>query len=136
MRDTQTREWTPFWCTLLVFTWSDRQWFMPYIIVNKAKDYTQYNPFNIPLDWLFHHTLPVYINRHGQLKDMHRSYTLCAASTVNNKIIFFSVNYIHFDDCTLCYTEDQNIQPFVLKSVNSGNDQPKNNGSNRKMKSY
>ena len=52
----QTGEWAPFWCTLLVFTRADGQYFMPPIIVQQAKEYSQYSHYNIPLDWIAHHT--------------------------------------------------------------------------------
>ena len=32
--------------------------------------------------------------------------------------------------------EDQNIQPFVLESVDSGNDHPNDNGTNAKLKLF
>ena len=44
--------------------------------------------------------------------------TLCSASTINNKIIFFNEHDSHFGGRVLCYMEDQNIQPFVLKEGN------------------
>ena len=61
--------------------------------------------------------------------------TVCGASTINNKIMFLDGHDIHFNDLDLSYMEDRNIQPFALKSGDSGNDQPNENGPNVKLKS-
>ena len=39
MLNVKTGEQTPFWCTLLVFTWSEGKWFIPLIIVYQYKEY-------------------------------------------------------------------------------------------------
>ena len=57
------------------------------------------------------------------------------ASPVNNQIIFFGRHDSHFDDRALRHIECQNIQPFVLKTGNSFNDQTNDNVPNTKLKS-
>ena len=58
------------WCTLLVFTQADGKCFMPPIIVHQAKDCSQDLHYNIPLDWIVHHTPYGYMDRDGWLKSM------------------------------------------------------------------
>ena len=60
--------------------------------------------------------------------------TVCFASPINNQIIFFNGHYIHFDEHSRIYLEDQNIQLFVLKSRNSDNEHTNYNGSYAKLK--
>ena len=59
--------------------------------------------------------------------------TVCG---INNQIIFFNGHASHFDERVLRYMEDRNIQPFVLKLGDSGNDQPNDNGLNAKLNLY
>ena len=51
------------WCTLHVFTRADGKLFIPPIIVNQAKEYSEYTHFNIKLDWKVHHTPYDYMDR-------------------------------------------------------------------------
>ena len=60
---------------------------------------------------------------------------ICGASPVNNQILFFDGYNSHFDDDALRQMMYKNIQPFVLKSGNSINDQPNDNVPNAKLKS-
>ena len=46
----KTGEWSPFCCTLLVFNWDDRKWFMSPILVHQEKEYSPDLHFNILLD--------------------------------------------------------------------------------------
>ena len=125
----QTGERSTSWCTLLVINWSDDKCFMPPIIVNQSKEYSQDLQFNIPLGWKVHHTLSGYMDIYGWLKAMNQFSNVCGASPVNdqinplfnNKILLFDGNDSHFDDRALRHMECQNIQPFVLKSGNSTN---------------
>ena len=118
------------WSTLLVFTWDDGKWFMRNIIVNQAKENSQYLHFNIPLNWIVHHTLYGCMDRYGLLKATNQLSTICGTYTIKNQPIFFNENDTHFNDRTLCYTDDQNIQFLPLKPVDFGNYQPNDNGKN------
>ena len=131
----QTGERTPFWCTLLVFTRADRQCFMPPVIIHQAKEYSEDLHHNIPLDWTVHHTSSGYMDRDGWLKAMTQFSNICGASPVNNQILFFGGHDSHFDDRSLTKMQSKNIQLFVLKSGDSINDQPNDNGPNSKLKS-
>ena len=59
---------------------------------------------------------------------------ICGASPVKNQILFFDGYKRHFDDNTLIQMMCKNIQPFVLKTEDSINDQPNDNGPNYKLK--
>ena len=61
--------------------------------------------------------------------------TVCSASTIKNQIILLDENDSHFDNGALRSMEDKNIQPFVLKAGDSGNDQTNDNRPNKKLKS-
>ena len=50
-------------------------------------------------------------------------------------ILFFDGHYSHFNTGALRIMRCINIQPFVLKSGNSINNQPNDNGTNAKLKS-
>ena len=114
---------------------SDGKFFMLPIILHQAKKYSQYIHFVIQLDWIFHHTPSGYMDIDGWIKAMTQLSTVCGASTIKNQMIYFNWHDIHFDYRALCYMEDQNIQPFALKSGHSLNDQTNNNGNNAKLKS-
>ena len=72
--------------------------------------------------------------RDGWLKYVTQLSTVCGALPINNKIVLFGGHDIHFSDRSLSYPEDQNIQPFVLKSGDSGNCHPNDNWPNAKLK--
>ena len=59
---------------------------------------------------------------------------ICGAYSVNNKILFFDGHDIHFDDLVITKMQRKHIQPFILKSGDSINDQPNDNRPNSKMK--
>ena len=74
------------------------------------------------------------MDRGGWLKYSNQFSTVYGASTISNQINVLNGNDSHFYDRTLRYMEDQNIQPFPLKSGNSVNDQPNDNAKNVKLK--
>ena len=100
-RKVQTEEREPLWCTLLVFIWTDGKWFVPPVIVHQAKDYSQDLHYNVPLDWIVHHTPSGYMDRDGWLKSMNQFSNVCSLSPVKNKIMFFDGHGIHFRDGAL-----------------------------------
>ena len=108
---------------------------MPPLIVNQAKTYSQYLHYNIPMYWIVHRTPYGYMYRDVWLKAMAQLPNKCGTSPVNNKILFFDVHGRHFNDRALRKMMCKNIQPFVLKSSNSINNQPNDNGPNTKLKS-
>ena len=59
---------------------------------------------------------------------------ICGASPVNNQILFFGRHNSHFANGALRQMMGKKIQSFVLKSGNSINDYPNDNGPNAKLK--
>ena len=60
--------------------------------------------------------------------------TVCGASPINKKILFFDGYVSKFYDRSLFSLEYQNIKPSILVLGNSGNDHPNNNSPNMKLK--
>ena len=60
---------------------------------------------------------------------------ICGTPPVNNRILFFGGHDSHFNYGALRKMILKNIQPFVLKAVNSTNDQTNDNDPNAKLKS-
>ena len=111
----KTGERAPLWCTLLVFTVSNGQCFVPPIILHQSKEYTQDIHFNITLYCMVHHTPSGYMDIDGWLKSVTQLSNICVASPVNNQILFFNGHYTHVDCRALRHMDFRNIQPFVLK---------------------
>ena len=107
---------------------------MPPIVVHQDKEYSQYLHQNIPLEWKFHHTPYGYMDRYQWLKTMSNFSNICGASPINNQIILFDGHDSQFDDCYPKQMQRKKIEPLILKAVDSINDQPKDNGPNKKLK--
>ena len=106
------------------------------IVVHQSKEYSQDPHQNIPLEWAVHHTPSEYMDRYGWLKPMTQFFNICDKSPVNNQIILFNGHNSHFNDRDLTQMKGKNIQPFILKGGDSINAQPKDNGSNSKLKTF
>ena len=103
--------------------------------MHQAKGYPQDLHQNVPLDWILHHTPSGYMDRDGWLKSMTQLRNICDASPIKNQILLFDLHVGRFNDGELRKIMCKNIQPFILKSGNSTNDQPNDNGPNAKLKS-
>ena len=88
-----------------------------------------------PTGWTVKQTVSGYLDRDRWLKSMTQFSNVCGASPVNNQILFFDGHDSHFDKCTQRQMKCKNIQPFVVKSGKSINDQPNDNGPNAKLNS-
>ena len=71
----------------------------------------------------------------GWLKAMTQFSNICGSSPVKNQILLFDGHDSYFEDGTLRQMICKNIQPFVLKSGNSINNQTKYNDPIVKLKS-
>ena len=120
----KTGERSSFWCTLLVFTQADGECFTPPIIVHRYKEYSQDLHYNIPLDWIIHHTPYSYIYRDGWLKAMTQLSNIFCASPFNNHILLFDGHESHFDDDALRQMMCKNIQRFVQNQANPSTTSP------------
>ena len=90
---------------------------MPAIVVPQAKEYSQDLHHNIPLDWTVHHTPSGYMDRDGWLKSMTQLSNICGASPVNNQILFFDGQDIHFNDRVLTQMQRGKFSPSYLKRM-------------------
>ena len=70
----------------------------------------------------------------GWLKYITQFSTVCVTSIINKQLFSLNWHGSHFDSWALIYMEYRYIQPFVLKSVNSGHDHTNYNGTNTKIK--
>ena len=107
---------------------------MPNIIVHQDKDYSQDIHYNVPLDWIVHHTPYGYMDRYGWLKSTHQFSNVCGAFLVKNQKLLFDGHVSHFDYGTLRQMTCKKIQTFSLKPANSTDVQPNDNGPNTKLK--
>ena len=76
------------------------------------------------------------MDRDGWFKAMTKLFNIFVAYHVNNKNIFFNEHESHFYDHSLIHMYHLNIKLSILKSGNSVNDQPNDNGSNSKLKFF
>ena len=66
---------------------------------------------------------------------MNQFSNICGTYPVNNQILLFDGHDNYFNYGALIQMMYKNIQPFVIKSCESINDQPNYNGPNDKLKS-
>ena len=103
------------------------------IIVHQYKEYYQNLHYNVPLDWIFHHTTSDFMYIYGWLKSMTQLSNVCGASLVNNPILFLDGHGSNFNNGALRQMMCKNTQPFVLKSGGSVNNRPNDNVPNSRM---
>ena len=60
----------------------------------------------------------------------------CGSIKINPQVLFFDVHDIHFDYRATHLLQSQHIYPFILKTGESTNDLPNDNGPNLKLKRY
>ena len=131
--ESETGEQAPLWCTLLVFNQANGQCFMTPIILHQANYQFEDLHFKIPLECTVHHIPYGCMDRDGCLRDITQLSNICRSYSLNNKVIIFDVYDSHFNDRALIHMKQQNIQPFVLKSGNFGNDHTNDNGPNANL---
>ena len=90
---------------------------MPPIVVHQAKEYYQDLHHNIPLEWKVNNTPSGYIYIYEWIQAMNQFSNTCGDSPVNNKILFFDGNDIHFDERTLTQMQRKKSSPSYLKRV-------------------
>ena len=66
--NTQEDDHAPFWFTMLFFTRTDRQAFIPPIVVHKTSEWSEYVGMNLPGHWVVHNTPSGYMDINGWLK--------------------------------------------------------------------
>ena len=76
------------------------------------------------------------MDRYRWLKDMTQFPNICGTSPVKNQILLFDGDSSHLDDRARTQIQSKNIHPFILKAVDSNNDQPNENGPNSRLKYF
>ena len=106
------------------------------VIIHQAENYTHHLHWNLPSDWLVHNTPSVYMYINGWMKAMSLFSSTYGSRNMNPRVLFFDVHDSHFDDRATHILRSHHISPFILKSGESTNDQPNDNGPNLKLKRY
>ena len=109
---------------------------MPPVIILQVENYTQDIHWNLPSDWLVHNTPSGYMDRDGWMKAMSLFSRTCGYIKLNPQALFFDGHDKHFNDRATHILRYHHISPFILKAVNSTNDQPNYYGSNLKLKRW
>ena len=130
----QTGEHAPFWCTLLLFSRADGQCFIPPTVVHQGSNFTQDFQLYLPSDWIVHCTPSGYMDRDGWYKSIRQFIALSGARVTNKQILFFDGHDSHWDADAMDLMSDNHVHGFFLKSGDSSNDQPNDNGFNAKAK--
>ena len=68
------------------------------------------------------------------MKKMMHFKTVCGENKLNSQVLFYDENDRHLDDRAIHILCSHHIKPFVFKAVDSGKDQPNDNGPNLKLK--
>ena len=76
------------------------------------------------------------MDRDGWMKAISLFSRTCGSSKINPQVLFFDGHDSHFDDRDTHILRSYHISPFILKSGDSTNDQPNNNGPHLKLKIY
>ena len=74
------------------------------------------------------------MNRDGWMKSMMHFKAVCGANKHNPRVLFYDGHDIHFDKRNINILHSNHIKPFVLKTGDSGNDHPNDNGPNFNLK--
>ena len=108
----------------------------PPMIVRQGENYTQDLHWNLPSDWLVHCTPSVYMDRDVWMKAMSLFSSTCGSIKMKPQVLFFDGHDSHFDDRATHILQSHHISPFIIKSGDSTNDQPNDNGPNCMLKIY
>ena len=134
MKESDQRERSPFWCTTLIFSRAYGHYFMSHVIVRQSENYTQDLHYNIPKYWVIQNTPYGYIDRGAWVKEIVHFNNFCGLNQLNTQVLFYDDHDGHFGDRDIHILRSHHIKPFVLKVVDSVNDQPNDNGPNLKLK--
>ena len=126
----------PFWCTYIIFTISYVQCFVSPVIFHQAANYTQDLHWNLPSDWLFHNMPSGYMDRYGWMKAVSLFSRTYGSSKFNQPVLLFDGHDSHFYDRATHLLRSPHISPFILKSSDSTNKHPNDNGPNLNLKRY
>ena len=109
---------------------------MPSMIVHKAVNYTQDLHCNLRSDWLVQNMALGYMDRDGWMKAMRIFSRTCGYSNMNPQVLFFDNHDSHVADRHTHILQSHHISSFILKAVDSTNDQSNDNSPNLKLNRY
>ena len=90
--------------------------------------------YGIPDDWIVHVSTSGYMDRDGWFKSIKQFCKISGAHHGNNQALFYDGHDSHWDSDALDMMANNSVHGFFLKSGDSGNDQPNDNGFNAKAK--
>ena len=76
------------------------------------------------------------MDRDGWMKEIILFSSTCGSVKINPQVLFFDGHYIRFDYRATHILRSHHISSFILKSGDSTNYQPNDNGPNLKLKIY
>eukprot|EP00545_Synedropsis_sp_CCMP1620_P002775 CAMPEP_0119009844 /NCGR_PEP_ID=MMETSP1176-20130426/4633_1 /TAXON_ID=265551 /ORGANISM="Synedropsis recta cf, Strain CCMP1620" /LENGTH=491 /DNA_ID=CAMNT_0006962423 /DNA_START=277 /DNA_END=1750 /DNA_ORIENTATION=+ len=132
---TQTGERAPFWCSFLFFSRADGQSFIAPTVIHQGAEMSADFLLNLPGNWIVHASPSGYMDRDGWYKTIHNFANLSGASKSNKQFLYFDGHDSHWDADALELMDTKHVQSFFLKSGDSENDQPNDNGPNACVKS-
>jgi len=127
---TKTGEHAPFWVSMLYFIRADGQAFVPPTVVHKKSNLTGDLFLNLPDNWITHNNESGYMDRDGFLKAATAFIQMTGASVHNPQFLFLDGHDSHWDSDALDLLAANHVYIFFLKSGDSENDQPLDNGPN------
>ena len=117
-----------------MFTRANGQTPIPQVVIHQKKEFTSDLCLNLPKDWLCYCTKHGYIDDDGWYKAMRLFVKLSGAHETNIQALFFDEFDAHWDGDALEYLTKNFVQTFFLKSNDSENNQPNDNGFNAFVK--
>ena len=131
------RNWTseraPFWCTALIFYHYGGKCFVPPVLVHQRYHYTQYLHWGIPIYWLLHNILLIYMYFDGCLESISQFSPVCAFSTIKPQVLFYGGHSRCFKKRAM-HILFHHIQDLILKVSVSVHDQSNGTGSKLRLK--
>ena len=104
------------------------------IIVHQAAELTADLLHGVPANWIVHCTPSGYMDRDGWFKATTVFASQFSGNPQNIQVLTFDGHDSHFDADAFDYMHQKCIRNFILKSNDSTNDQPNDNGSNGKLR--
>ena len=136
---TQTGEHNEFWVTVCFGSRADGEMSMPPVVVHQGGSETEMPAnFSLYLDASFgiHATPSGYMNRVGFRAVAEQFVKFAEPRADRPQYLFIDGHDSHFDYEALCFLIENHVRVFFLKSNDSINDQPQDNGMNKCLRSY
>ena len=129
---TTTGEKAPFWVTAWLWTRADGQCFIPPSLVYQGSQLSEFHALGLPSDWIVHATPSGYQDHDGFLKVCTQFLEYCGPK--RPQYVYMDGHDSHFDSEALDLLASNHVFVFFLKSNNSEENQPNDNGPNSALK--